>query len=160
MCSSVRTAVSFCWHYSKQTDLNSGAVVAPSDVTPAHTALTLQAVANLFPQPFGLDRHRLRLRAGASEKLKLSFLPFQLPALQQSEPAAPGKLPVLKGLTHSLLVLSDSECGDFAYGLCGEVMLPVPFLEHKATVGLDGSQVGCKLWDVNSSACNACCMAV
>lgn len=101
----------------------------------------LQAVANLFPEAFGLDRHRVRLRAGASEKLKLSFLPFQLPPLQQSEAAAPGKPPVLKGLKHSLLVLSDSECGEFAYELCGEVVLPGSFMEHKATVGLEGTQV-------------------
>lgn len=102
---------------------------------------TLQAVASLFPEPFGLDRHRIRLRAGASEKLKLSFLPFQLPPLQQSDSAVPGHPPVLKGLSHSLLVLSDSECGEFAYELSGEVLLPGPFLEHKATVGLEGTQV-------------------
>lgn len=107
--------------------------------------LCLQAVSALFPDAFGLERHRLRLRAGASEKLKLSFLPFQMPPLQRLQgdgASADGQAASTKALTRSLLVLSDSNCGEFAYELCGEVLLPVPFLEHKATVGLDGQQVG------------------
>ncbi|KAF6261116.1 hypothetical protein COO60DRAFT_1637017 [Scenedesmus sp. NREL 46B-D3] len=105
-----------------------------------------QMAASLFPEAFGLERHRLRLRAGASEKLKLSFLPFQMPPLQQQQqPAAPDEpradtAAAPKALTRSLLVLSDSECGEFAYELCGEVLLPAPFLEHRATVAAQGPQ--------------------
>jgi hypothetical protein len=107
---------------------------------------SLYQAASLFPEAFGLERHRLRLRAGASEKLKLSFLPFQMPPLQQQQPAVPegqtaAAAAAPKALTHSLLVLSDGDCGEFAYELCGEVLLPAPFLEHKATVGLQGPQV-------------------
>jgi len=41
----------------------------------------------------------------------------------------------------SLLVLSDGECGEFAYKLCGEVLPPATSVEHKAKVGLEGTQV-------------------
>lgn len=104
----------------------------------------------------------MRLRAGASEKLKLSFLPFQMPPLQQQQqqqvvgpdPKAAAAAAAPKALTRSLLLLSDSDCGEFAYELCGEVLLPAPFLEHKATVGLQGQQVG-YLCCCSSSSC--CC---
>jgi hypothetical protein len=110
-------------------------------------------VSGVFPEPFGLDRHRLRLKSGASEKLKLSFLPFVMPAV-----AAPATLPSKgrksgKGSgaeTHvqdpprvrSLLVLKDSDCGEFTYELVGEVGQPATFLQHETKVGLDGQQVG------------------
>ncbi len=45
----------------------------------------------------------------------------------------------------SLLVLKDSDCGEFTYELCGEVAQPGPFLQHEAKVGLDGQQVGAGL---------------
>jgi hypothetical protein len=93
----------------------------------------------------------LRLRAGASEKLKLSFLPFQMPPQQQQQPDHAAAAAAPKAVTRSLLVLSDSDCGEFAYELCGEVMLPAPFLEHKATVGLQGQQVG------PGCCCRCCC---
>jgi hypothetical protein len=119
----------------------------------------LHQAAALFPEAFGLERHRLRLRAGASEKLKLSFLPFQMPPLQQHPAGSDAKAAAAaaaapKALTRSLLVLSDSDCGEFAYELCGEVLLPAPFLEHKATVGLQGQQVG------PGSCCRAAVAAV
>jgi hypothetical protein len=115
----------------------------------------LSQAASLFPEAFGLERHRLRLRAGASEKLKLSFLPFQMPPLQQQQPAAPdGQTAAPKALTRSLLVLSDGDCGEFAYELCGEVLLPASFLEHKATVGLQGPQV------MNAAGAGARCLLV
>jgi hypothetical protein len=105
----------------------------------------LHQAASLFPEAFGLERHRLRLRAGASEKLKLSFLPFQMPPLQPQPATSDGHSVAAaaapKALTHSLLLLSDGDCGEFAYELYGEVLLPAPFLEHKATVGLQGPQV-------------------
>jgi hypothetical protein len=68
------------------------------------------------------------------------------PLQQQQQPVAPDghtaeAAAAPKALTRSLLVLSDGDCGEFAYELCGEVLLPAPFLEHKATVGLQGPQV-------------------
>lgn len=108
-------------------------------------------VAKIFPEAFGLDRHRLRLKAGASEKLKLSFLPFIMPVRiapaasatkgrkqgrtsASTEPQAPAAL-------RSLLVLKDESCGEFTYELLGEVDQPATFLKHEAKVGLDGVQV-------------------
>lgn len=103
----------------------------------------------MLPQAFGLDRHRLRLKAGASEKLRLSFLPFYMPAAPTPS-ASPTKgrkgkaaqqAPESPPVVRSLLVLKDSDCGEFTYELCGEVAQPGPFLQHDAKVGLDGGQV-------------------
>lgn len=77
----------------------------------------------VFPEAFGVDRHRLRLRAGASEKLKASFLPFKL------------------GEHRATVMFADLDCGEFCYELVGDVGMPAIFLDHKATVGLDGVQV-------------------
>lgn len=108
-------------------------------------------VAKLLPEPFGIDRHRLRLKPGASEKLKLSFLPLVMPANTASA-AAPAngrksgksQLPASQStppLVRGLLVLKDSKCGEFTYELFGEVGEPATFLQHEAKVGLDGQQV-------------------
>lgn len=109
-------------------------------------------VAALLPEPFGIDRHRLRLKPGASDKLKLSFLPLVMPASaasaaapakgrksgkSQSLPAAQSTPPHVRGL----LVLKDSECGEFTYELLGEVGEPATFMQHEAKVSLDGQQV-------------------
>lgn len=107
-------------------------------------------VAKMLPQAFGLSSHRLRLKAGASGKLQVSFLPFYMPAPAPSPATGPSKGGKGKGkaaqsesppLVRSLLVLKDSECGEFTYELCGEVAQPGPFLQHEAKVGLDGQQV-------------------
>jgi len=111
--------------------------------------LLLQAMApTVFPEAFGLDRHRIRLRAGATEKLRLSFLPFHLPPAHlppgAEQPQAAGLLaPAPKSTIDSLLVLSDSECGEFTYAICGEVLPPAIFMEHKVKVGVEGTQVSC-----------------
>jgi hypothetical protein len=122
-------------------------------------------IATCFPEPFGLDRHRLRLKAGASEKLKLSFLPFLLPAApaptapakgprkasapaQQQQPAVP---PV-----RSLLVLKDSDCGEFTYELLGDVEQPATFMQHEAKVGVDGVQVRGHRGGASSDGDEAC----
>ncbi len=91
----------------------------------------------VFADPFGVDRPRLRLRAGAGEKIKAFFLPFS-PGTSQSE----------SGSSHrSTLVLKDSECGEFCYELVGVVAPPAPCLEHKAVVSQEnGSQVGLGWW--------------
>lgn len=108
----------------------------------------------VFPEPFGLERYRLRLKSGASEKLKLSFLPFVMPAAAAAPATSPskGRKPS-KGSgadsgtaepprVRSLLVLKDSDCGEFTYELVGEVGQPSTFLQHETKVGLDGTQVG------------------
>jgi len=80
---------------------------------------------HVFADPFGIDRPRLRLRAGAGEKLKGFFLPFSL------------------GTSHATLVLKDAECGEFCYGLVGVAGPPGACLEHKAIVSHEGGvQVG------------------
>jgi hypothetical protein len=76
-----------------------------------------------FPDPFGVDRTRLRLRAGATEKVRGSYLPFTL------------------GTHTASLVLKDPDCGEFCYELAGTALMPPPFLDHKAVVPLDGLQV-------------------
>lgn len=74
------------------------------------------------PDPFGVDRQRLRLRAGTTEKIKGSYLPF-----------TPG--------THrALLSFADAECGEFCYELCGAADLPAAFLDQKALIPLEGLQ--------------------
>jgi hypothetical protein len=109
----------------------------------------------VFPEPFGLDRHRLRLKSGATEKLKLSFLPFVMPAAaapatSPSKGRKPGKGSGAENnvqeppRVRSLLVLKDSDCGEFTYELIGEVGQPATFLQHETKVGLDGQQVGIK----------------
>ncbi|KAF8055917.1 CFAP47 [Scenedesmus sp. PABB004] len=98
------------------------------------------AAAAAFPEPFGLDRHRLRLRTGGSEKVRLSFLPFCMPPpgppAQPAEAGGPPPPPAVR----ALLVLADSESGECAIELVGEVLPPAPFLVHKAAVGLAGEQ--------------------
>jgi len=66
-----------------------------ADADEAVALLLPQVVpSGMFPDAFGLDRHRLRLKAGASEKLRLSFLPFYMPPAQlssESGVAVPGQ---------------------------------------------------------------------
>lgn len=109
--------------------------------------LQVREISKLLPEAFGLDRHRLRLKAGASEKLKLSFLPFVMPAAPA--PASPAKgrkaqaaaEPQAPAPMRSVLVLKDSDCGEFTYELFGEVGQPATFMQHETKVGLDGVQV-------------------
>lgn len=79
-----------------------------------------QQAAASFPDPFGVDRARLRLRAGAGDKLRGAYLPFAL------------------GGTRATLVFRDAECGEFCYELRGEAGLPAACLEHKAVISQDG----------------------
>lgn len=117
------------------------------------SAVQVRDVSGVFPEPFGLDRHRLRLKSGASEKLKLSFLPFVMPAAAAlaTSPSKGRKSSKVSGADNnlqepprarSLLVLKDSDCGEFTYELIGEVGQPATFLQHETKVGLDGQQVG------------------
>lgn len=113
--------------------------------------LQMRDVAKSLPEAFGLDRHRLRLKAGASEKLKLSFLPFIMPvSVAPAASAAKGRKsgrtpastePQAPAPVRSLLVLKDESCGEFTYELLGEVGQPATFLQHETKVGLDGVQV-------------------
>jgi hypothetical protein len=111
-------------------------------------------VMKLLPEPFGLDRQRLRLKAGASEKVKLSFLPFVMPAnpppaASTTRPRKAGKAATQQAqdatqaaaFVRCLLVLRDSECGEFTYELLGEVGQPGVFLQHEAKIWVDGQQV-------------------
>lgn len=83
--------------------------------------------APVFADPFGIDRPRIRLRAGAGDKLKGFFLPFTL------------------GTARATLVFKDAECGEFCYELEGTAGQPAVFLEHKAVVAQgEGTQVRCR----------------
>lgn len=117
----------------------------PEAAAGCSTGQALKTGDGRFPDAFGVDRHRLRLRAGASDRLRLSFLPLA-PAVANAASAScssgniAAAVPSQSPLLHALLVLSDSKCGEFTYELHGCVTPPAPCLEHKATVGLDGAQ--------------------
>jgi hypothetical protein len=56
---------------------------ACADLTPRSAAggpagAAAAAARKMFPAAFGLDRLRVRLKGGASEKMRASFLPFTL----------------------------------------------------------------------------------
>lgn len=70
----------------------------------------------LFPKPFGIDRHRVRIKANAEEVLKGSFLPFTL------------------GQHTCSIVFEDVACGKFVYEITGDTSLPVPFNKYKFQV--------------------------
>lgn len=77
----------------------------------------------IFPDSFGLDKIRIRVKQKGSEKLKGSFLPFTM-------------------VLHSCKVIfEDKEYGRFCYEFVGEVTLPPVFAEHQFNVPVDGSQV-------------------
>ncbi|KAI8473771.1 MAG: hypothetical protein J3K34DRAFT_497953 [Monoraphidium minutum] len=94
----------------------------PPGGKPAAAGAAAAAAAPVFADPFGVDRPRLRLRAGAGEKLKGSFLPF-----------APGP-------SRATLLLRDAECGEFCYELYGAAGPPAAAMEHKAVVAHGGGQ--------------------
>lgn len=70
----------------------------------------------LFPKPFGIDRHRVRIKANAEEVLKGSFLPFTL------------------GQHTCTIVFEDVSYGKFVYEINGDTSLPVPFNKYKFQV--------------------------
>lgn len=78
----------------------------------------------VFPDAFGLDKLRLRLKENGSEKLKGSFLPFT------------------SSTHYCTVVFEDKEYGQFVYEMVGEVTLPAVFSEHRFTVGIEKNQVG------------------
>lgn len=81
-------------------------------------------LVKMYPDSYGMDKYRLRLRQGASDKIKLSFLPFTM------------------GTHTATLVFKDAACGEFCYEVVGDVSLPAPALEHKALVSnASGPQV-------------------
>ncbi|GMH42128.1 hypothetical protein BSKO_10047 [Bryopsis sp. KO-2023] len=76
----------------------------------------------VFPDSFGVDKSRLRIKHNGSDKLKGSFLPFTT------------------GSHYCTVIFEDKEYGEFCYELVGEVTLPAVFSEHRFTVETDGSQ--------------------
>lgn len=73
----------------------------------------------MWPDAFGLDRFRLRLKQGASEKVRGFFLPFTL------------------GSHFCTLVLKDKDQGEFVYELVGSSTVPGPLIEAKGCVALE-----------------------
>lgn len=80
-----------------------------------------QPLLKLYPAAFGLDRTRLRLKAGATDKLRASFLPFTM------------------GTHHCTVMLKDKDAGEFVYELVGEAGLPAPAMDVRGVVPLEAS---------------------
>ena len=77
---------------------------------------SLVPAARSFPKPFGIDRHRVHIKANAEENLKGSFLPFVL------------------GQHTCSIVFEDVSCGKFVYEVTGDTSLPQPFNKFKFQV--------------------------
>lgn len=77
----------------------------------------------IFPDSFGIDKIRVRVKQKASEKLKGSFLPFVM------------------GPHSCKVIFEDKDYGRFCYEFVGEVTLPPVFAEYRFNVAIDGSQV-------------------
>ncbi|MEW5300161.1 MAG: hypothetical protein WDW36_003110 [Sanguina aurantia] len=89
-------------------------------VTKASATHTADGVkTKVWPDAFGLDRLRLRLKQGASEKVRGFFLPFTL------------------GSHFCTVLLRDKDQGEFAYELVGSSTLPGPLIEAKGSVALE-----------------------
>ncbi|GFR48568.1 hypothetical protein Agub_g10470, partial [Astrephomene gubernaculifera] len=73
----------------------------------------------VWPDAFGLDRNRLRLKQNASERIKGFFLPFSM------------------STAYCTVLFRDKEQGEFCYELVGEPGLPAPIMEVKGAVPLE-----------------------
>ncbi|KXZ50888.1 hypothetical protein GPECTOR_14g137 [Gonium pectorale] len=92
---------------------------------PFETTLDDQLTAKMgraWPDAFGLDRNRLRLKQNASERIKGFFLPFSM------------------ATAYCTVLFRDKEQGEFCYELVGETGLPAPLMELKGTVALETPQ--------------------
>ena len=67
-----------------------------------------------------MDRNRLRLKQGGSDKLRGFFLPFTM------------------GTHYCTVIFKDKDLGQFCYEVVAEAMLPAPQLEAKGVVPLEG----------------------
>ncbi|GLI64998.1 hypothetical protein VaNZ11_008424 [Volvox africanus] len=76
----------------------------------------------LWPDAFGLDRNRLRLKQNASERIKGFFLPFSMTT------------------AYCTVLFRDKDQGEFCYELVGEPGLPSPIMEVKGNVPLESPQ--------------------
>ncbi|KAK9828703.1 hypothetical protein WJX72_001600 [[Myrmecia] bisecta] len=90
--------------------------------SPAST-LTRPGQGKLYPDAFGMDKLRLRVKANAEETIRGIFLPFML------------------GTHVCSIIFEDINCGKFVYEVSGEARLPQPLREYKFQVGCDGAQV-------------------
>ncbi|MEW5311269.1 MAG: hypothetical protein WDW38_002999 [Sanguina aurantia] len=89
-------------------------------VTKASATHTADGVkTKVWPDAFGLDRLRLRLKQGASEKVRGFFLPFTL------------------GSHFCTVLLRDKDQGEFVYELVGSSTVPGPLIEAKGCVALE-----------------------
>lgn len=69
----------------------------------------------VWPDAFGVDRTRVRLKQGQTEKLKGFFLPFTMTS------------------HYATVVFKDKEQGEFVYEMVGEAGLPPPCMEQKVS---------------------------
>lgn len=78
------------------------------------------AKLQLYPNAFGLDKPRLRIKQGGSDKVRAFYLPFTMDT------------------HHCTVVFKDKDQGEFVYELVGATSLPAPLLEAKGVVPLEG----------------------
>ncbi|KAG2493472.1 hypothetical protein HYH03_008289 [Edaphochlamys debaryana] len=93
-----------------------------SQEPPEDPAALAAKYGKVWPDAFGLDRNRLRLKQNASERIKGFFLPFSM------------------ATAYCTVLFRDKEQGEFCYELVGEPGLPAPIMEVKGNVPLEASQ--------------------
>ena len=76
----------------------------------------------LFPNAFGLEKMRVRLKRNAEEKLKAVYLPFTMQT------------------SYCTVVFEDPDQGSFCYELVGDTTLPSVFAEQRMVVDVSGPQ--------------------
>lgn len=111
---------------SRRTGTRKGKGANSKGATNAQELMQLKETSpgeKVFPDAFGVDKLRIRIKQRASDKIKGSFLPFTI------------------GKHHCTVMFEDKEYGQFCYEIIGEVTLPAVFTEHKFTVATEGPQV-------------------
>lgn len=94
----------------------------PADATLGHED-PASKLGRVWPDAFGLDRNRLRLKQNASERIKGFFLPFSMTT------------------AYCTVLFRDKDQGEFCYELVGEPGLPAPIMEVKVRAGLPPSDL-------------------
>jgi hypothetical protein len=86
-----------------------------------------------FPDPFGCDRARMKLKFGQTDVLKVTYMPWT------------------EGTTHCTVLLTSAQHGQFCYEITGEATPCDTFMKVEFQCDIDGPQVAmaCTTIDVN-----------
>ncbi|PNW70067.1 hypothetical protein CHLRE_17g704300v5 [Chlamydomonas reinhardtii] len=106
---------------NKSTNRRTGRKSTGLDATLGHED-PASKLGRVWPDAFGLDRNRLRLKQNASERIKGFFLPFSMTT------------------AYCTVLFRDKDQGEFCYELVGEPGLPAPIMEVKGNVPLEAPQ--------------------